>query len=66
VKEGDQEGFLQEFLGLRARIYFTHFQEEEIERLLTENGFRILFLESRSPLVGEIAVPRIFAIGEKQ
>jgi ubiquinone/menaquinone biosynthesis C-methylase UbiE len=66
VKGGDQEGYLQEFLGFRTRVYFTHFQKEEIARFLTENGFGILSLESRNPLEGEIAVPRIFALGEKQ
>jgi ubiquinone/menaquinone biosynthesis C-methylase UbiE len=66
VKEGDQEGFLEEFLGFETRIYFTHFHEEEIARLLTGNGFEVLFLEKRSPLEDEISVPRIFAIGEKR
>ena len=66
VKEGDQEGYLDELLGFRTRIYFTHLQEEELARYLTTNGFRVLSLESRKPLPGEIAVPRIFAIGEKQ
>jgi len=66
VKEGDQEGFLEEFLGFGTRIYSTHFHEEVIARLLTGNGFDVLFLESRSPLEDEIPVPRIFAIGEKK
>ena len=66
VKAGDQEGYLEELLGFRTRIYFTHFQEEEIARYLAGNGFEILFLESRKPLLDEIAVPRIFAIGGKR
>jgi len=66
VKEGDREGFVEEFLGFTTRIYFTHFQKDEIARLLTGTGFEILFLERRSPLEDEIPVPRIFAIGEKR
>jgi len=66
VKEVQQGGFQEEFLGFRARIYFASFDVEEIARLLTESGFTILFLERRSPLEGEIPVPRIYAIGEKK
>ena len=65
VKEGDHEGYLDEFLGHRARIYFSHFRKEEIERLMIASGFRILFLESRAPYEEEIAVSRIYAIGER-
>lgn len=66
VKEGDQEGFIEELLGFKTKIYFTHFRAEEIARLLTENGFDILALEQRGPVEGEIPVPRIIAIGEKK
>lgn len=66
VKGGDQEGFLEEFLGFGTRIWFTHFHKDEVARLLTGSGFEVLFLEKRSPLEDEIPVPRIFAIGEKK
>lgn len=65
VKEGDEEGFIDELLGYEATIYFTHFKREEIERYFVETGFKILFLEQRDPYQEEIAVPRIYAIGEK-
>jgi len=66
VKEGEQEGFVEDLLGIATRLFFTHFTKEEIAGFLAGNGFRSLFLEERSPLEGEIAVPRIFAIGEKE
>jgi SAM-dependent methyltransferase len=66
VKEGDEEGFLEEFLGFRTRIYFAHFHRDDIARFLSDSGFETLFLESRNPLEDEIPVPRIFAIGEKR
>ena len=65
VKEGDQEGYLDEFLAFATRIWFTYFRQEEIARFLTDAGFRMLLLERRCPLEGEIRVPRIFAVGEK-
>ena len=65
VKEGDEEGYLDEFLGYETRSYFSHFRAEEIERYLAGNGFRTLLLESRRPYDDEIAVPRIYAIGER-
>ncbi len=65
VKEGDEEGYLEEFLGHGTRIYFSHFRAEEIERYLAGNGFRTLLLESRRPYDEEIPVPRIYAIGER-
>ena len=65
VKEDNREGYLDEFLGFRTRIYFAHFRKDEIARLLSDHGFAILFLEVRAPLPGEIPVRRIFAIAEK-
>lgn len=65
VKEGREEGYLEEFLGFRTRIYFTEFEQDEVARLLTGSGFEILSLDRRSPLEGEISVPRIFAIARK-
>lgn len=65
VKEGEEEGYLDKFLGYETRIYFSHFRAEEIERYLAESGFRTLLLESRRPYDEEIAVPRIYAIGER-
>jgi hypothetical protein len=46
--------------------YFTHFHREEIAQFLTGNGFESLCLERRTPLEGEVSIPRIIAIGEKQ
>ncbi|MEJ2634423.1 MAG: class I SAM-dependent methyltransferase [Calditrichia bacterium] len=65
VKSGEQEGYLDEFLGFRTKIYFTHFIPEEIQTYFINNGFRILFQESRAPYQDEIAVSRIYMIGEK-
>lgn len=65
VKEGGGEGFLEAFLGFETRIFFESFNMEEIGRFLAGSGFGTLSLDRRSPLAGEIPVPRIFAIGEK-
>jgi SAM-dependent methyltransferase len=49
VKEGDEEGYLDEFLEYKTPIYFTHFIQEEIETYFVENGFSMLFLQNRIP-----------------
>jgi SAM-dependent methyltransferase len=66
VKEGEDEGFVQNFLDYDTSIYFTHFKKQEIERYFFDNGFELLFIEFRDPYEDEIAVSRIYAIGERQ
>lgn len=66
VKEGGEEERLDEFLGFDTTIHFTHFRRREIETYFVEHGFKLLLLDSRAPIEEEIAVSRIYAIGEKR
>jgi len=65
VKEGVQEGFQEELLGFKTKIYFTFFKREEIIGYYVENNFKILFDQKRDPYEDEISIPRIYVIGEK-
>jgi ubiquinone/menaquinone biosynthesis C-methylase UbiE len=66
VKKGEEEGFLEEFLGQDTKIYFSNFTKDEIEKLLIDARFKIDLLEERDPYREEISVSRIFCIGEKE
>lgn len=63
VKAGASEGYVQEFLGIQAEIYFSYFNEGEIRAYLEEAGFAVDFMERRDPYDFEIGNERIFAIG---
>ena len=65
VKEGSDEGFINEFIGIEAEIYFSLFSETEIREYYTISGFEIFFIETRNPYDFEIKNERIFAIGQK-
>lgn len=65
VKKGDDEGYVDELIGAKTKVYFTHFREEDIRKYLLDNGFRVTFMETRSPYEFEISDARIYAIGEK-
>ncbi len=66
VKEGEKEERLNEFLGCKIDIHFAHFSQREIEACFADHGFKLLLLRTRAPLEEEIAVSRIYAIGEKR
>jgi len=65
VKEGTLEGMVNNFLECGTQIYFTHFTKNEIRNYFERNGFKILLLEKRVPYEEEIALNRIYALGEK-
>lgn len=65
VKEGEEEGFQNELLGIKTQIYLTFFKKEEIIKYYIENKFKILFDEERCPYEDEISIHRIYVIGEK-
>jgi trans-aconitate methyltransferase len=65
VKEGNSEGFIEEVLGIKTRIYYSLFSEQELENYFLNNGFKIQHLETRKPYDFEIGVSRIYAIGVK-
>jgi SAM-dependent methyltransferase len=65
VKAGATEGYQSQLLGIEAEIYFALFTKDEIISLFSQAGFRLDFIEQRSPLDGEIRNDRIFAVGRK-
>lgn len=65
AKGGEGEGHVESFMDTPARIYFSYFSRAEIENYLDTAGFRILFVHLRESYPGEIQIPRIYAIGEK-
>ena len=65
VKAGSSEGYVDEFLGIKTEIYFSLFDEKEIEGYFEKAGFAVDFLERRNPYDFEIKNERIFAIGRK-
>ena len=65
VKKGDFEGYQDEVLGIEVHSYLAEYMEEEIEQIITRNGFSIEELISRSPYKGEIKNERIFCLCSK-
>lgn len=65
VKKGETEGYINELEGFKTDVYFTNFNEREIEDYLKTNGFKVVSLKTRPPYDFEIQVDRIYAIGEK-
>ena len=66
VKEGKGEGYQNELLGIRTKIYFSHFSEKEIKTYLEANNFEIKKMQKRNPYPDEIKVNRIFSISIKK
>ena len=65
VKAGLDEGYIHEFLGIQAEIYYSLFREDEIEGYFKKAAFAVEFLDRRNPYDFEIKNERIFAIGRK-
>lgn len=65
VKAGSDEGYVPEILGIRAKVYFSLFEESEIRGYLENAGFAVALLERRNPYDSEIQNERIFAVGRK-
>lgn len=66
VKEGDGEGVVPDPLGSGRPTYFTSFREDELRGFVERAGFRCAFAETREPYASEIAVRRIYVLGEKR
>ena len=64
VKEGKGEGLEDHILDSDMSIYFSYFTKKEVETYFISNGFKIIFLECRTPYSDEIAISRIYAIAE--
>ena len=65
VKAGSDEGYISDLLGMETEIYFSLFEEKDIERYFKIAGFTLDFLGKRNPYDFEIKNERIFAIGRK-
>ena len=65
VKEGEEEGYQNELLGIKTDIYVSFFKTGEIKKYLEANGFEIVKIQTRSPYDDEIKMNRIFSISRK-
>ena len=65
VKAGVSEGYINELLGIKTKIYSSLFTKEEISGYFKEVNFQMEFLDKRNPYDFEISNERIFAIGRK-
>ena len=65
VKAGTAEGYADNLLGIKTKIYSALFTQEEITAYFQEAGFVMEFIEMRDPYDFEISYKRIFAIGKK-
>ncbi len=66
VKKGSTEGYVDELVGFKTRLYFTTFTEEELETYLQTSEFELIFLKTREPYDFEIPLKRIYAVGKKR
>jgi len=65
VKAGTSEGYIDDLLGIKTKIYSTLFTLDEITSYFKDSGFIIEFIDKRKPYDFEISNERIFAIGKK-
>ena len=65
VKAGTAEGFVDDLLGIKTKIYSALFTQDEIAAYFSEAGFLLKFIDKRHPYDFEISNERIFAIGKK-
>ncbi|MCW8810165.1 MAG: class I SAM-dependent methyltransferase [Ignavibacteriaceae bacterium] len=65
VKAGTNEGYIDNLLEIKTKIYSTLFTPEEIVAYFSGAGFLLEFFDKRKPYDFEISNERIFAIGKK-
>jgi len=65
VKAGTTEGYIDDLLGIKTKIYSTLFTQDEIVAYFSQAGFLLEFFDKRNPYDFEISNERIFAIGKK-
>ncbi len=65
VKEGKTEGYENEFLGIKTKIYYSLFSEKEIKTALGKSGFENTRIVKRKPYSDEIQIKRIFSLSKK-
>jgi ubiquinone/menaquinone biosynthesis C-methylase UbiE len=65
VKVGTTEGYVDDLLGIKTKIYSALFTQEEIASYFKEAGFMLEFIDKRNPYDFEISNERIFAVGKR-
>jgi len=65
VKAGTTEGYVDNLLGIKTKIYSALFTQEEIVSYFSKAGFLLELFNRRNPYDFEINNERIFAIGKK-
>lgn len=65
VKAGTAEGYVDDLLGIKTKIYSALFTQKEITAYFQEAGFVMEFIDIRDPYEFEISHKRIYAIGQK-
>jgi ubiquinone/menaquinone biosynthesis C-methylase UbiE len=65
VKEGETEGYEEELLGIKIKIYYSLFTKKEIKTALEKSGFENIRIVKRNPYADEIQINRIFSISKK-
>ncbi len=65
VKSGTNEGYVDDLLGIKTKIYSALFTQKEIVSYFSKAGFLLEFFDKRNPYDFEINNERIFAIGKK-
>ena len=65
VKAGTAEGYIDDLLGVKTKIYSSLFTHEEIVAYFSQAGFLLEFFDKRNPYDFEISNKRIFAVGKK-
>lgn len=64
VKAGSTEGYIDDLLGIKTKIYSALFTQEEIVAYFSQVGFLLELFDKRNPYDFEISNERIFAIGK--
>jgi len=65
VKAGTAEGYIDDLLGIKTKIYSTLFTQDDLAAYFSQAGFLLEFFDKRNPYDFEIHNERIFAIGKK-
>jgi len=65
VKAGTAEGYIDDLLGIKTKIYSTLFTQDDLAAYFSQAGFLLEFFDKRNPYDFEISNERIFAIGKK-
>jgi SAM-dependent methyltransferase len=65
VKAGIDEGYIDDLLEIKTKIYSTLFTQDEIGACFSQAGFLLEFFDKRNPYDFEISNERIFAVGKK-